>query len=440
MIRRELLGLTAALILFLGGCAHEPDRRPAPLKEDVLGEALLGVTWREGRGELVELDPLTLSPISARGAPVGAQPVAVSAFSPDGSRLAVGDMSSPLVRLVDVERMRPFEPLKLPRRLGAATELAWPEPSRLIVLVHGTDPRVLVADLVERDLFAMHRLGGEPVASRETDTGLALLLAPRAGIGSARLALASADGSVHSLALPGIQAGWEGPSGTAGQATIGRHEAPALAVDLAGKRAFVVPPGNRIVEVDLRSFAVTSRELTEPVSLLERLRAWLDPVAEAKGPSEGSLREAHWLGGGLLAVSGSDTDAWLDADGNVRQRIEPAGLRLIDTRRWTVRTLGEKVSSVSFARAAGVLLAHGTTWDPSGEASSIGLVAYGLDGRERFRLFGGEPVFDLHTAGSYAYVGVGDGDSPKVAIVDLLSGRVVRENLPWANLIAHPGA
>jgi hypothetical protein len=105
-----------------------------------------------------------------------------------------------------------------------------------------------------------------------------------------------------------------------------------------------------------------------------------------------------------------------------------------------VRTLSEEVSSVSFARAAGVLLAHGTSWDSSGEARSLGLVAYGLDGRERFRLFGGEPVFDLHTAGSYAYVGVGDGDSPKLAIVDLGSGRVVRENLPWVSLITHPGA
>ena len=56
-----------------------------------------------------------------------------------------------------------------------------------------------------------------------------------------------------------------------------------LAVSPDGRRALVVPGGARVLEVDLRTLAVAERELSEPVSLLGRLRSWLEPAALAKG-------------------------------------------------------------------------------------------------------------------------------------------------------------
>lgn len=70
-------------------------------------------------------------------------------------------------------------------------------------------------------------------------------------------------------------------------------------------------------------------ELSQPVSLLSRLRDWLDPAADAK-ISFGWSREADWLGDGLVAVSGSDYHGLSST---------LAGLKLIDTEAWGVRTL-----------------------------------------------------------------------------------------------------
>jgi hypothetical protein len=52
----------------------------------------------------------------------------------------------------------------------------------------------------------------------------------------------------------------------------------------------------------------------------------------------------------------------------------------------------------------------------------MGLTAYGLDGDERFHLFGDEPIYLVEAAGSIAYVWR-DGASP--AAVDLHTGTVV---------------
>jgi hypothetical protein len=76
--------------------------------------------------------------------------------------------------------------------------------------------------------------------------------------------------------------------------------------------------------------------------------------------------------------------------------VAPAGLRLIDSRAWTVRTIDEQVS---FALLAGdVLLGVG--------ASEIGLVAYDLHGTKRFQLLRGRSPAPLRTFGSRAYVDV----------------------------------
>ncbi|MGH3113447.1 MAG: hypothetical protein ACRDOP_08270, partial [Gaiellaceae bacterium] len=187
---------------------------------------------------------------------------------------------------------------------------------------------------------------------------------------------------------------------------MSRSVDPALAVDEDGERAFVVGAGPLVAEVDLETMEVRYHELARPVSLLGRLLDLLEPEAIAKGPTEGATRKAVWLGNDLLAVTGSDTNVSVGADEQVEERISPAGLSLIDTERWSVRLLEERVGELTLA--ADALLA----WTFPEESlpprlRKGGLTVYDLEGRERMRLFEGESIWDLQAAGRLAYIGVG---------------------------------
>jgi hypothetical protein len=161
-----------------------------------------------------------------------------------------------------------------------------------------------------------------------------LLLAPVDTIGAATLAVA-APGGVRTVPLP-LDAGTDPPA----------VAQPGLAVSPDGSRAVVVPGGSRVLDVDLRTLAVAERELSEPVSLLGRLRAWLEPQALAKGPLEGPVRSAAWLPGDRIAVAGWD----YRQVGDRAMVSEAAGVRLIDTRDWSVRTLAEGATAVAARR------------------------------------------------------------------------------------------
>jgi hypothetical protein len=57
--------------------------------------------------------------------------------------------------------------------------------------------------------------------------------------------------------------------------------------------------------------------------------------------------------------------------------------------------------------AGDVLLAAGSSWDPTTrEGKTIGLAAYGLDGRKRFALFEGRDVWVPHVHAGRAYIEV----------------------------------
>jgi hypothetical protein len=176
-----------------------------------------------------------------------------------------------------------------------------------------------------------------------------------------------------------------------------------------------------VADVDLVTGRVAYRTVREAVSLLGRLRSWLEPKAEAKA-QDGPTRQAAWVAKDVVAVTGQDASASGRA-GHEQETTAPAGLTLIDVRHWTQRTLDEQASQLSVSD--GTLLAYGTSWNSRTQVTKgMGLTAYRLDGKKRFHLFGGEPIYYLQAAGRYAYVWR-EQDAP--ATVDLRSGRVVRE-------------
>ena len=139
---------------------------------------------------------------------------------------------------------------------------------------------------------------------------------------------------------------------------------------------------------------------------------------------EGPVREARWLGDGMLAVSGTDYSVEAGTSGAERFLQALAGVRLIDTRSWTSRLLGPRWLSGRGGARRG---AGRTLGLRGGGGYGPGLRAFGLDGKEHWRLHAGEYRW-MDAAGSVGYVHIG-GDMADV--VDLAAGAVVSR-------VAHP--
>jgi hypothetical protein len=249
---------------------------------------------------------------------------------------------------------------------------------------------------------------------------LILLLGPANAIGSSELVLFAADGTTHVATLDRIPSGWE-VSGADGERV--RRVTPALAVDRTGNRAFVVSAGGPVAEVDLRSMSIAYHDLARPISLLNRLGRWLEPAAEAKGPLEGPIREAVWLGSGTLAVWGRNDHVELNGD---QRRLwqEPAGVSLIDTHDWTVRVLDHGATSATIADET--LLTFSWLWDSRRDRlDGTGLSAFGPDGSQRFHVLQSRPIYNVQALGRRAFVW-GAGARSAYSVVDLRRGRVLR--------------
>jgi hypothetical protein len=410
-----------ALAGFVAACSAGGDHKAGPTFSAAPRGTVLGIVWQEDDSTLLRRFIRTSLAPSSQAVKLGHNGGAWS-FSPDESFVAVAGAAPLEIRIVDIRRMRLDKVLPLPRDFArppeepAVTSLAWPTGRRILALVEwgAWSHALVVIDPFERRIVSREAIEGTLVAIARTHDGLALLLAPIGRIGPARLLLVNSAGEQRSIALADVPAGVETIDP---QRSVQRLAIPALAVDPTGARALVVPAVGPLAEVDLASGRVDYHEVHEPVSLLGRVRNWLEPAAEAK-TAEGPERHAVWVGEHLVAVFGQDIHEL--AKGG--EQTTPAGVTLIDARRWTKRILDEHASQVSFS--AGTLLAYGTIWTDATHERGMGLTGYGLDGHERFHLFENEPIYFVETAGPYAYVWRGR-QSP--VVVDLRSGKVSGE-------------
>lgn len=437
MKRLLLLGLAVAALLGSGS--------PAPPSTTVATKALppvVGIASRpDGKPILAWFDPLSLKALPGRKAPLGLHRGAWS-FSGDRSVLAIAGKTTRReaeLRFIDARRMRVLGDLRL-SAFGEAWLLAWVRPDRLLAVIGGEQgTQLVVVDPRARKVIRRAELPG-PVwssASTRVPGGLVLLLGAHGAFEPARVAVVDADGGVRVATVSQIPIGIVLDEQGESHAAETRH--PGLAVDPSG-RAFLVGAGAPMAQIDLATLEVSYHEVSEPVSLLGRLRDWLEPAAEAKALS-GPWRYARWVGDGLIAVTGSDNSAWRDAQGKEQYRARAAGLRLIDTSTWTVRTLNADTSS--FQAGSGLIFAMGGSWDSSTDTrEGVGIVAYDVGGRERYRLHSGEDAW-LNVAGSLGYI-YGD-ESERVEIVDLAAGEVLarldrgsREE--WPYLLAANGS
>ena len=432
MRRRLLATLTLAVLaaVFASAAASPPPGFAVPSGSGWRAEEplpLLGTAWNDAARsiDLVHVDPASLRALPEPSLRVGIYGAAW-AYSPTRERLAVATHAAARrgiaasLQIVDPSTLRRV--LALPLGYSRTVALAWLEPDRILVLrlaFHPERLEVLVVAPSAKRIIARARLDGELHAVEETADALVVLLAPAGRIGPGRLVVVSASGAVRSVGLERVWIGFERSDSDAGD-HVGTQRGAGFTVDPVGRRAFVFPAGSDAAAIDLRRLAVTYHALREPVSVFGRLRRFLDPAATAK-VVDGPSRTARWLGDGLVAVTGADYATWKDRESRFQTRTTPAGLTVVDTETWRVRTLDPGASW--FVRSGGVLLATGGTTDSSTRVTtSMGLAAYTADGSRRFRVFAGEPVVVHEAFRGLAYVRTNDAP---FQIVEVASGRIV---------------
>jgi hypothetical protein len=366
----------------------EPARAFVDAKESGPLYGIVGQARRDS--QLARLHPRSFQPVRGPRFDI-VDFVGAWAFSPDRSRLALATacqagVSLGTLQLLDVPRMRPAACFVIGGYGGGLRTIAWPTPNRVLVATH-SPLQVLVINTKTRRIIQRTPLEGQWLSGARVGDRM-VVLTGRTPERSERLLVAEAGGRVRSVVV----------------------DAPR-ATDFVGdpnrRRAYLVSAGI-VAEVDLDTLAVAYHELREPVSLFRRALQWLVPAAQAKEYH----RESHrtlWLGGGLIATFGAD----VRHDGG-RFSAQPLGLRLIDTRDWTVRMVDEQVSHALLA--GDVLLAT--------RGDGVGLVAYNLNGSKRYELFRGRSVVPLESHGRKAWIAVG-GPSRLLKIVDASNGRLV---------------
>ena len=287
---------------------------------------VLGVDVNGPRSRLAWFDPQTLRMLPGRKAPL-AWHVGSWSLSPDRATLAIGGEGT-VLRFVDARRMRVLGDLRLAAGGDSIGGVTWLPGGRLLAFVRRVGDTELVAvDPARRRVLGRESLEGSVDAIGRLPDALVLLLRPADGIGAARVAVVGATGGVRSAELPFVRVG----SPLQLEAGEVAHVAAAgFAVDPVGRRAWVLG-ADAAGEVDLDTLAVDRR--SSPRELAKAL--------------EGSFRTARWLGGGLVALAGADYVA-------AGQEPVPFGLRVLDVRGWTSRTID--AAATGFDVAAGLLL------------------------------------------------------------------------------------
>jgi hypothetical protein len=381
-----------------------PVGRAEPLTSQ---ESLLAVVWQQEHASLARLAPDSLEPVSAAVVPLGRRITGIGrsaytwAFSPDGSKVAVGGRLLGGLRIVDVG------PMSLVGRRGLPLEpLAWLAPRRLLAGEQSNQynaPDTLVTfDPVARRVIVRRALRGAIVRTARAGERLVLLVGATRRIRPARIVVADQQGRLRTVTLRRIAAG--------SAVTLGPHRSriayPALAADTQHGRVFVVGAAPLVAEVDLASLRVRYHALSGRAAL--KL-------------TSGFARHARWLGNGLLAVSGIDHRTFIDAAGREQQVSTPWGLRLIDTRTWGVELVDARASQ--FAVSPDSLLVSGTQWSSAAQTrTGMGVSAYTLDGKLRFHVLGDALVPWVQAVGGYAYIA---RDQNVVHVLDVRSGEFV---------------
>jgi hypothetical protein len=386
------------------------------------GGSPLVVAWHAGYPadcvptRLMRVDPATLRPKGGRTLRLKGyfkQPVR----SPDAKTVALGG-SAGTILLADVSSMRRRSSIRIGSPYEDTTVVSWPAADRLVALDVSSDAhrvgltKVVVVDPKRGDVVREARFPWWAAQGRGTTAAgrVATLIVSWQRLVPPRLVVVTADGTIEIVTLARLRAGVGYSHGE-----VVRF--PALAVDPQGERAFVINEGEPVAIVDLATLKVRYQRAT---GLSSPARALAGPAHETgtSNPRSGPARSATWLGGGLIAISGSDSytgqaGRWLG------DSKAPAGLQILDTRSWRARTLDRRPSEFEWIR--GRLVATARAWNPRARrVRGDALVAYDRAGRVKYRIPGDRKA---HWQAFDGRLFVDDGPSPLLAVLDARDGR-----------------
>ena len=433
MRRIGLLGTLTLLLLPFGGTAT----RPLPLSALPPATApLTGLVYGTGSYRLVQVDPATLAP-TRTSVPLWYGSGWVR--SPDGKLLALGtgrsgSYETTALQLADPSTLELLgKPITFP---GVVRAALWSAPLGLYAVVESAgSARLDFVDVNARTVTVGEKLGGRVDSYARFARGLVLVLQQDRKLAAARVAVVYPDGLVRTVRLPQIRAGqvWS----RVAHDSIAQMRRPGVAVDDAGSTAYVIDASGLVAAIDLRTLDVSYHRPLRTV--LSRIDSWLTPPAEAKGMN-GPSRTAQWLGDGLIAVWGA-TQTDVRKHGVRVTSASPAGLSVLDTHTWRMRTIDARVDNAVIGD--GVVLTTGARWSSatsSGIRTGSGVAAFGADGSLRWRVGDGTAPYLSTLYGSLAVIGKPSGRLYDV--LDVQTGKVLRDSVkgPFPFLLLGEGS
>jgi WD40-like Beta Propeller Repeat len=363
---------------------------PTASARDTSADAPL-VRMRDGHGSdlLFRVNPRTLQQV---GRPIRTFRNGTGlSISPDGTRLAFADGAHPRhprarrrtarIHFVDLAKWRSMGVARAGRH-GWLT-VGWAGRDRLVAIAgegFGRQ-RLLWVDARTRTVVARRSYSGWTVNTLPIAGGLALVLGPHEGVGPIRILVLDPSGGVRTINVDGIEAG-------ANYDERGQVLTPAIAVSPDGARLYAVAArGLLVAEVELATGAVSYHSLGASAS---------------KGNIAVWWRAAVWAGDGRIALTG---DHWPRPRGRLPDGPIPFGVRVIDTRTWSIATLDPRPDTIHVAGET--VLAAGTRYFDAGQRTeSTGLLAFDVTGRRAWTRFRGRPVALLGSRGSLVYAWV----------------------------------
>lgn len=363
--RLWLAGLAAIVVAVPGGAATVPQ---------------WGFSGSQASASLQLVDPVLLTSIGKR-LRVGLFN-AERAVAPDGTTLAVVARDRPVVRFVDLERMRVLGDVRL-APAGEVHVLRWTQRGLVAVVDPQQGSRLVWVDPQERRVTRVLRYRGELADFRLAAGRIAVIEWPAGRVGPVRLNVIDPDRRARSIRVDRIRGGWARKGNE-----IVRMAEPGLAIDPAGERAWLADADGEICEVVLDSLAVRCNAVR----------------TLAKTGAPWSRRQLKLVADGTLALSG-----WEKRTAGPRA-ARSIGLWLVDTSTWRRRLVRAGIDAFRFA--GGVLVG----WRLGG------IDAYGADGSQRYAIEEPLGLGVVSTVGTYLYIPRMDG---RTVVADLATGRVL---------------
>lgn len=344
------------------------------------GGTLYGLLGSQADGRLVRVHPSTLRTLGP-ALRVGTF-TAERALSPDGRTIALVSQERPVVRFVDLARMRVLGDARLADE-GEVHTLRWTERGLVAVVDPPRGSKLVWLDPERRQVTRVLRYRGELADFRLASGRIVVLEWPAGRVGPVRLNVVDADGRARSIRVDRISGGWARRG-----KDILRVAEPGLAVDPAGERAWLADADGEICEVTLDSLAVRCNA----VRVL------------AKVGTPWSRRQLKLVAEDTLALSG-----WEKPEAGPRA-ARSIGLWLVDTGTWRRRLVDRGIDSFRFA--GGVVVG----------VRRNGVTAYDPTGALRYRIEEKLQLGVISTAGPYLYVPRADD---RTVVADLATGRVL---------------